>query len=57
MVVRGEPSLFTATRAILLYVLIIEIGIIVNAFFLPQLTNSIARRVRLAMDLFTSDGK
>lgn len=53
VVVRGEPSLLTASRAILLYVLIIEIGI-VNAFLLQQLTNSIARRVRLAMGLFTS---
>ncbi|MEG4216450.1 acyltransferase family protein [Microcoleus sp. Pol14C6] len=53
VVVRGEPSLLTATRAILLYVLIIEIGI-VNAFLLQQLTNSIARRLRLAMGLFTS---
>ncbi|MEG4115002.1 MULTISPECIES: acyltransferase family protein [unclassified Microcoleus] len=53
VVVRGEPSLLTATRAILLYVLIIEIGI-VNAFLLQQLTNSIARRVRFAMGLFTS---
>ena len=53
VVVRGEPSLLTASRAILLYVLIIEIGI-VNAFLLQQLTNSIARQVRLAMGLFTS---
>ncbi|MEG3900424.1 MULTISPECIES: hypothetical protein [unclassified Microcoleus] len=42
MVVRGEPSLLTATCAILLYVLIREIGI-VNAFLLQQVTNSIAR--------------
>ncbi|MEG4583559.1 acyltransferase family protein [Microcoleus sp. MON1_C5] len=56
VVVRGEPSLLTATRAILLYVLIIQIGI-VNAFLLQQLTNSIARRVRLAMAPFISGGK
>ncbi|MEG4408762.1 hypothetical protein, partial [Microcoleus sp. MON2_D5] len=53
VVVRGEPSLLTASRAILLYVLISEICI-VNAFLLQQLTNSIARQVRLAMGLFTS---
>ncbi|MEG4581481.1 acyltransferase family protein [Microcoleus sp. MON1_C5] len=53
MVVRGEPSLLTASRAILLYILISEICI-VNACLLQQLTNSIARRVRLAMGLFTS---
>jgi peptidoglycan/LPS O-acetylase OafA/YrhL len=55
-VVRGEPSLLTASRAILLYILIIEIGI-VNAFLLQQLTNSIASRVRLAMAVFTSERK
>ena len=53
VVVRGEPPLLTATRAILLYVLIIEIGI-VNAFLLQNLTNSITSRVRLAMGSFTS---
>lgn len=56
LVVRGEPSLLTASRAILLYVLIIEICI-VNAFFLQQLTNSITNRVGLAIALFTSDEK
>jgi hypothetical protein len=56
VVVRGEPSLLTASRAILLYVLIIEICI-VNACLLQQLTNSIASRVRLAMAHFTSGGK
>jgi hypothetical protein len=56
VVVRGEPSLLTASRAILLYILIIEIGI-VNACLLQQLTNSIASRVRLAMAPFTSGGK
>ena len=55
VVVRGEPSLLTASRAILLYILIIEIGI-VNACLLQQLTNSIASRVRLAMAHFTSGG-
>jgi peptidoglycan/LPS O-acetylase OafA/YrhL len=56
VVVRGEPSLLTASRAILLYILLIEIGI-VNACLLQQLTNSIASRVRLAMAPFTSGGK
>jgi peptidoglycan/LPS O-acetylase OafA/YrhL len=56
VVVRGEPSLLTASRAILLYILIIEIGI-VNACLLQQLTNSISSRVRLAMAPFTSGGK
>jgi peptidoglycan/LPS O-acetylase OafA/YrhL len=56
VVVRGEPSLLTASRAILLYILIIEIGI-VNACLLQQLTNSISSRFRLAMDNFTSGGK
>jgi peptidoglycan/LPS O-acetylase OafA/YrhL len=56
MVVRGEPSLLTASRAILLYILTIEICI-VNACLLQQLTNSIASRVRLAMAPFTSGNK
>ena len=55
IVVRGEPSLLTASRAILLYIFTIEIGI-VNACLLQQLTNSIASRVRLAMAHFTSGG-
>jgi peptidoglycan/LPS O-acetylase OafA/YrhL len=56
VVVRGEPSLLTASRAILLYILLIQICI-VNACLLQQLTNSIASRVRLAMAPFTSGGK
>jgi peptidoglycan/LPS O-acetylase OafA/YrhL len=56
VVVRGEPSLLTASRAILLYILIFEICI-VNACLLQQLTNSIASRVRLAMAPFTSGDK
>jgi len=52
VVVRGEPSLLTASRAILLYILIFEICI-VNACLLQQLTNSIASRFRLAMAHFT----
>jgi peptidoglycan/LPS O-acetylase OafA/YrhL len=52
VVVRGEPSLLTASRAILLYILICEICI-VNACLLQQLTNSIASRVRLAIAHFT----
>jgi peptidoglycan/LPS O-acetylase OafA/YrhL len=56
VVVRGEPSLLMASRAILLYILLIEIGI-VNACLLQQLTNSIASGVRLAMAPFTSGGK
>ena len=56
VVVRGEPSILTASRAILLYILILQICI-VNACLLQQLTNSIASRVRLAMDHFTSGGK
>jgi len=55
VVVRGEPSLLTASRAILLYILIIQICI-VNACLLQQLTNWIASRVRLAMANFTSGG-
>lgn len=54
--VRGEPSILTASRAILLYILIIGIGI-VNACLLQQLTKSITSRVRLAMPLFTSGSK
>jgi len=56
VVVRGESSLLTASRAILLYILILQICI-VNACLLQQLTNSIASRVRLAMAPFTSGGK
>jgi hypothetical protein len=56
VVVQGEPSLLTASRAILLYILTIEIGI-VNACLLQQLTNSIASRVRLAMAPFISGDK
>ena len=56
VVVRGEPSLVTASRAILLYILLFQICI-VNACLLQQLTNSIASRVRLAMAPFTSGGK
>jgi peptidoglycan/LPS O-acetylase OafA/YrhL len=56
VVVRGEPSLLTASRAILLYILILQICI-VNACLLQQLTNSIASRVRLAMAHFTSGDK
>ena len=56
VVVRGEPSILTASRAILLYILILQICI-VNACLLQQLTNSIASRVRLAMAHFTSGGK
>jgi peptidoglycan/LPS O-acetylase OafA/YrhL len=56
VVVRGEPSLLTASRAILLYILLFQICI-VNACLLQQLTNSIASRVRLAMAPFTSGGK
>lgn len=53
VLVRGEPLLLSAGRAILVYVLMIQICI-VSAFLLQYLTNSIARRVRLAMGLFTS---
>jgi peptidoglycan/LPS O-acetylase OafA/YrhL len=56
VVVRGETSLLTASRSLLLYVLMMEICI-VNAFLLQQLTNSITSRVRLAIALFTSDEK
>ncbi|MEG4092317.1 acyltransferase family protein [Microcoleus sp. Pol12B4] len=56
VVVRGEPSLLTASRAILLYILILQICI-VNACLLQQLTNSIASRFRLAMGSFTSEIK
>jgi peptidoglycan/LPS O-acetylase OafA/YrhL len=56
VVVRGEPSLLTASRAILLYILLFQICI-VNACLLQQLTNSIASRVRLAIAPFTSGGK
>ena len=53
VVVRGEPSLLTASRSLLLYVLMMEICI-VNAFLLQWLTNSIASGVKLTMGLFTS---
>jgi peptidoglycan/LPS O-acetylase OafA/YrhL len=56
VVVRGEPSLLTAIRGILLYILIIQICI-VNAFLLQYLTNSLTSRVRLAMAHFTSGDK
>jgi len=56
VVVRGEPSLLTASRAILLYILILQICI-VNACLLQQLTNSIGSRVRLARGHFTSGNK
>jgi hypothetical protein len=56
VVVRGEPSLLTAIRGILLYILILQICI-VNAFLLQYLTNSLTSRVRLAMAHFTSGGK
>jgi hypothetical protein len=56
VVVRGEPSLFTAIRGILLYILILQICI-VNAFLLQYLTNSLTSRVRLAMAHFTSGDK
>ncbi|MEG4624810.1 acyltransferase family protein [Microcoleus sp. w1-18aA5] len=56
VVVRGEPSLLTASRAILLYILILQLCI-VNACLLQQLTNSIASRFRLAMGSFTSEIK
>lgn len=56
VLVRGEPSLVSAIRAILMYVLMIEICI-VSGFLLQQLTNSIVIRGRLAMNLFTSGAK
>ena len=56
VVVQGERSILTASRAILLYILILQICI-VNACLLQQLTNSIASRVRLAMAHFTSIDK
>jgi peptidoglycan/LPS O-acetylase OafA/YrhL len=56
VLVPGEPLLLSAGRAILVYVLMIQICI-VSAVLLQYLTNSIASRVRLAMALFTSGGK
>jgi peptidoglycan/LPS O-acetylase OafA/YrhL len=56
VLVPGEPLLVSAGRAILVYVLMIQICI-VSAVLLQYLTNSIASRVRLAMALFTSGGK
>lgn len=56
VVVRGEPSLLTASRSLLLYVLMMEICI-VNAFLLQWLTNSIANQVKLAIGMFIPDLK
>ena len=56
VLVPGEPLLLSAGRAILVYLLMIQICI-VSAFLLQYLTNSLTSRVRLAMDNFTSGGK
>ena len=56
MLVPGEPLLLSIGRAILVYVLMIQICI-VSAFLLQYLTTSLTSRVRLAMDNFTSDDK
>ena len=56
MLVPGEPLLLSAGRAILVYVLMIQICI-VSAVLLQYLTNSLASRVRLAMAHFTSGDK
>ncbi len=56
VLVPGEPLLLSSGRAILVYVLMIQICI-VSAFLLQYLTNSLTSRVRLAMDNFTSGGK
>jgi peptidoglycan/LPS O-acetylase OafA/YrhL len=56
VLVPGEPLLLSAGRAILVYVLMIQICI-VSAVLLQYLTNSLASRVRLAMDNFTSGDK
>ncbi len=53
LLVPGEPLLLSAGRAILVYVLMIQICI-VSAFLLQYLTNLITSRVRLAMGLFSS---
>ena len=53
VLVQGEPPLLSAGRAILVYVLMIQICIVM-AFFLQYLTNSITSRFRLAMGSFTS---
>jgi len=56
VLVPGEPLLLSIGRAILVYVLMIQICI-VSAFLLQYLTNSLTSRVRLAMDNFTSGDK
>jgi peptidoglycan/LPS O-acetylase OafA/YrhL len=56
VLVPGEPLLLITGRAILVYVLMIQICI-VSAFLLQYLTNSLTSRVRLAMDNFTSGDK
>ena len=56
VLVQGEPPLLSAGRAILVYVLMIQICI-VSAFLLQYLTNSLTSRVRLAMARFTSGDK
>jgi len=56
VIVPGEPLLLSMGRAILVYVLMIQICI-VSAFLLQYLTTSLTSRVRLAMDNFTSGDK
>jgi peptidoglycan/LPS O-acetylase OafA/YrhL len=53
VLVQGEPLLLSAGRAILVYVLMIQICIAI-AFLLQYLTNSITSPFRLAMGSFTS---
>jgi len=53
VLVQGEPPLLSAGRAILVYVLMIQICIAI-AFLLQYLTKLIASRFRLAMGSFTS---
>jgi peptidoglycan/LPS O-acetylase OafA/YrhL len=54
--VQGEPPLLSAGRAILVYVLMIQICI-VTAFLLQYLTKAIANQVKLAIGMFFPDIK
>ena len=56
VLVQGEPPLLSAGRAILVYVLMIQICI-VTAFLLQYLTNAIANQVKLAIGMFIPDIK
>lgn len=56
VLVQGEPPLLSAGRAILVYVLMIQVCI-VTAVLLQYLTSSIASQVKLAIGMFVPDVK